>query len=330
MRKNKRRVWTGALALALLLSGCSIGGRQVVLTGGLGSQDVLRIGDDSCKLSEARLYLANYQNIYGKSYGIDLWKQGFQPEKLEAYIKEIAFSEMTKIVCMDLLAEEQGISLTAEELENVREAAAQYYGSLNEDERSYTGISEADVVTMYADYALASKVYRSLTRGVDAEVSDDEARIMEAMQIYVREKSEADEIEAMLASGEDFAAIASNYNKKPVTEITFGRGDMPEEVEKAAFELDNGEMSGCIAAEDGFYFIKCSNKFNEELTDANKSNIVEEREKAAFDDVCEEFVSGLSFQMNDKLWEETELITDGSITTDSFFEIIEGAIDSHR
>lgn len=327
---NKTIALTGTLALALLLGGCSIGGRRVVLTSGLGSQDVFRIGDNACKLSEARLYLANYQNIYGKSYGIDLWKQGFQTEKLKAYIKEIALSEMTKVICMDLLAEDQGISLTAEELQNVEEAAAEYYQSLNEDERSYTGVSEADIVSMYEDYMLANKVYRSLTRGVDEEVSDDEARIMEAMQIYVKEKGEADEVGAMLASGEDFAAIASNYNKKPVTEITFGRGELPKEVEEAAFELDNGEISPCIAAEDGFYFIKCSNKFNEELTDANKSNIVEAREKAAFDDVCEEFVSGLAFKMNDEIWEETALVTDGSITTDSFFEIIENAIDSHR
>lgn len=327
---NKTIALTGTLALALLLGGCSIGGRRVVLTSGLGSQDVFRIGDNACKLSEARLYLANYQNIYGKSYGIDLWKQGFQTEKLKAYIKEIALSEMTKVICMDLLAEDQGISLTAEELQNIEEAAAEYYQSLNEDERSYTGVSEADIVSMYEDYMLANKVYRSLTRGVDEEVSDDEARIMEAMQIYVKEKGEADEVGVMLASGEDFAAIASNYNKKPVTEITFGRGELPKEVEEAAFELDNGEISPCIAAEDGFYFIKCSNKFNEELTDANKSNIVEAREKAAFDDVCEEFVSGLAFKMNDEIWEETVLVTDGSITTDSFFEIIENAIDSHR
>ena len=110
-------------------------------------------------------------------------------------------------------------------------------------------------------------------------------------------------------------------------EITFGRGDLPEEVEKAAFELDNGEVSSRIAADDGFYFIKCVNKFNEELTDANKSNIVEEREKAAFDDVYEEFVSGLSSKINEKVWDDITLVTDGSITTNRFFEIIEGAMN---
>ncbi len=174
---------------------------------------------------------------------------------------------------------------------------------------------------------LADKVYQSLTVGIDAEVSDDEARIMEAMQIFVKDKKSAKEVRQRLKAGEDFAAVASNYNKKPVIEITFGRGELPSEVEQAAFELDNGEVSSRIEAEDGFYFIKCVNKFNEELTDANKSNIVEAREKAAFDDVYEAFVSGLSSKFNEKVWENVELVTDGSITTDSFFDVIEGAMD---
>lgn len=325
--KNRKKVLAGVLAVSLFLSSCSIGGKEVVITSGVGSKDVFKIGGDSCNLTEAKVYLANYQNIYGKYYGIDLWQQGFQKKKLKKYIKEIALSEMTKIICMDLLAENQGISLTEEEKQNAKDAAAEYYQSLNEAELEYTGASEADIASMYEDYALANKVYQSLTKSVDEEVSDDEARIMEAMQIYVNSKEKADEAVAKLAAGEDFAAVASNYNEKPVIDITFGRGELPKEVEQAAFELDDGEVSDCIATEDGYYFMKCINKFDEELTDANKSNIVEAREKAAFDDVYEEFVSGLASNLNETVWEEISFVTDGSITTDSFFETIEGAID---
>lgn len=327
MGKNKKKVLAGALAAACLFGGCNIGGRQVVITSGLGSQDVFRIGSESCKLAEAKVYLANYQNIYGKSYGIDLWEQGFKTGKLKKYIKEVTLSEMAKIICMDLLARERGITLSEEERQKMKEAAEKYYKSLNKEEREFTGASEASITSMYEDYALAIKVYRSLTDGVNEEVSDDEARIMEAMQIYVKSKKEAAEVEAKLGAGEDFAAVASNYNQKPAIEITFGRGELPQEAEEAAFELDNGEVSGCIAAADGFYFVKCVNKFNEELTDANKSKIVETREKAAFDDVYEAFVAELPSRLNEKVWEDITLVTDGSITTDSFFSVIEDAIE---
>lgn len=325
--KNKINLLAGVLAVSVFFAGCSIGGKEIVVTSGVGSKDVFKIGGNSCNQTEAKVYLANYQNIYGKSYGIDLWEQGFQKKKLKQYVKEVALSEMTKIICMDLLAENQGIALTTEEKARIKDAAAKYYESLNEAELTYTGASQSDIESMYEDYALANKVYQSLTQSVDEEVSDDEARIMEAMQIYVKTQDKAEEVSAKLAAGEDFAAVASNYNQKPVIEITFGRGDLPEEVEKAAFELDDGAVSDCIQTDDGFYFIKCINKFNEELTDANKSNIVDAREKAAFDDVYEEFVSTLASNLNESVWENIPLVTDGSISTDSFFEIIDMTID---
>lgn len=325
--KNKINLLAGVLAVSVFFAGCSIGGKEIVVTSGVGSKDVFKIGGDSCNQTEAKVYLANYQNIYGKSYGIDLWEQGFQKKKLKQYVKEVALSEMTKIICMDLLAEDQGIALTTEEKARIKDAAAKYYESLNEAELTYTGASQSDIESMYEDYALANKVYQSLTQSVDEEVSDDEARIMETMQIYVKTQDKAEEVSAKLAAGEDFAAVASNYNQKPVIEITFGRGDLPEEVEKAAFELDDGAVSDCIQTDDGFYFIKCINKFNEELTDANKSNIVDAREKAAFDDVYEEFVSTLASNLNESVWENIPLVTDGSISTDSFFEIIDMTID---
>ena len=325
--RNKINLLAGVLAVSVFFAGCSIGGKEIVVTSGVGSKDVFKIGGNSCNQTEAKVYLANYQNIYGKSYGIDLWEQGFQKKKLKQYVKEVALSEMTKIICMDLLAEDQGIALTTEEKARIKDAAAKYYESLNEAELTYTGASQSDIESMYEDYALANKVYQSLTQSVDEEVSDDEARIMEAMQIYVKTQDKAEEVSAKLAAGEDFAAVASNYNQKPVIEITFGRGDLPEEVEKAAFELDDGAVSDCIQTDDGFYFIKCINKFNEELTDANKSNIVDAREKAAFDDVYEEFVSTLASNLNESVWENIPLVTDGSISTDSFFEIIDMTID---
>lgn len=327
-KRTKRAAWLLVLTLlaGMLCGGCSIGGSKIVITSGVGRRDVFKIGGDSCNVSEARVYLANYQNIYGKSYGIDLWEKGFQKKKLTEYVKDVAMSEMTRIVCMDLLAENQEITLTDAEEAVVESSAKTYYVSLTDAEKDYMGVSETDIAEMYHDYALAQKVYGALTSTVDEEVSDDEARIMEAMQIVVASEEKAKEVEQKLSGGEDFAAVASNYNEAGTIEITFGRGELPSQVEKAAFELEDGEVSPAIPTDSGYYFIKCTNKFNEELTDANKSNIVAAREKAAFDDVYDAFVSGLSSSLNEKIWNSIELVTDGSIKTDSFFQVIDEAL----
>lgn len=80
-------------------------------------------------------------------------------------------------------------------------------------------------------------MYTSLTTGVNEEVSDDEARVMEAQQIYVKDQSRAGEVASRLANGEDFRTVAADYNEAAQIDITFGRDEMPKEVEDIAFNL---------------------------------------------------------------------------------------------
>ena len=117
--------------------------------------------------------------------------------------------------------------------------------------------------------------------------------------------------------------MANNYNELSSIQTTVARDELPKEVEEVAFNLDNGQTSSMIQAGKGFYFIKCLNKYNEELTEANKSNIVEKREKEAFDDVYNQFVAGLNSSINKDMWDELTLDTTDGIQTDSFFEIFE-------
>ena len=304
-------------ALSMALTGCQIGNKDIVVSGTLSSRQVFTLDKSACSLKEAKVYLANYQNIYGTAYTIDLWQHDFGDASLLDYVKDITLEELTRVYTMDLLAQSE------DETAKVAEAAKEYYASLSEDETAYMDVAEADIAEYYTHYALAQKLYHSLTNGVNEEVSDDEARVMEIMQIYVTDEDRAHEVEQKLAQGDDFASVANNYNELSAIQVTVSRDDLPDEVEEVAFQLDDNAVSGMIAAGNGYYFIKCLNKYNEELTEANKSNIVEKREKEAFDDVYNEFVASLSSRLNTDLWDGIELITDGSIQTNSFFAVFE-------
>lgn len=323
MKKKWLRTAVCVLGMSFMLGGCRIGNREIVVSGTLTDKQVFKIDKTACGLKEARVYLTNYQNIYGTAYGLDLWKHDFGEESLEKYVKDITIEELTHVVCMDLLAEAQGVALTEEELSRTGEAAEEYYASLSEDEIAYLGVTESDILEYYSHYALAQKLYQSLTSSVNEEVSDDEARVIEMMQIFVKDEAKAEEVAQKLQNGDDFASVANNYNQLSSIQVTVARDELPEEVEQVAFQLDNGETSGKIQTDNGYYFVKCLNKYNEELTEANKSNIVEKREKEAFDDVYSAYVSGLSSDLNQELWENLELDTSGAISTDSFFEVFE-------
>lgn len=324
MKRNSRvKTLAAVLLMSAAVSGCKIGNTEVIVSSGVGRNEVFKIKDEVCTVSEARVFLTNYQNIYATMYGVDLWKHKFKNNELEKYIKELTVSQMAQIMAMDFLAQEKEIALSEEEKEQVEEAAKVYYDSLNDAEKEYMQVSERDIEKLYSRYGLANKLYMHLTGDVNAEVSDDEARVMEAMQIYVQDKKKANEIEKQLKNGADFVSLAGMHNEAAEIEIAFGRKDVPKEVEEIVFSLEKEEVSGKIPVENGWYFMKCINNYNQELTDANKSVILEERRKEAFDDVYKNYLKELPSEFNEKVWKEVKVEKDKKITTDSFFKVYE-------
>lgn len=322
-RKNKVKAMAAVLFMSVAVSGCKVGSTEVVVNSGFSGSEVFRIKDEVCTLSEAKVFLTNYQNIYADMYGVNLWKHKFKENEFETYVKDITVSQLAQILAMDFLAEEKNISLNEEEQSKIKEAAKAYYDSLNDTEKQYMHVSEGDIEKLYSRYGLANKLYTQLTGDVNAEISDDDARVMEAAQIYVTDENEANEIENQLNNGADFMSLAGTYNEAAEIEVAFGRNDVQKEVEEAVFSLENEQVSGKIATENGWYFIKCINNYNQELTDANKSVILEQRRKEAFDDVYSEFLEELPSEFNEEVWKEVKIEEDKEITTDSFFKTYE-------
>ena len=321
-KKKKRRIIVSLCAgifTSCLLAGCGKGDSLHVPQ--IMSKPVLKVDGESYSLSEAKVYLVNYQNLYGTVAGVDLWQQESQEGMLEDYIKNLTMAQLTKILSMDSLARNREIALTDEEVAGVEKAAKAYFESLSEKELAYLEVSQTDIQKLYEDYALAQKLYKSLTVGVNGEVSDDEARIMDAMQIVVSDAKKAREVKRALAAGSDFSTLAGSYNEAEEVKIQFGRGALPQEVEKAAFALDNGTATSSIKTKDGYYFIYCVNKFNEELTDANKIKIVQKREKTAFGDVYDAYSRTISKKMYQDTWNTLEAGRSDDLTTDSFFSV---------
>ena len=320
MKKRVFNICTILLATTLL-AGCKIGGKEIVFELGSDNDYVFSVGESKCSQKQARLFLCNYQNLYGNAYGVNLWDYDFEGDSLEEYVKNITLDELTKIVCMDIVSQEQEIALTEKEHKQVKKAAEEYYKSLNDDELSYMKVSQSDVVEIYENYALAEKLYKNLTEGVNTEVSDDDARVIRIQQICVSDKKNAVAVSEKLAAGDEFETVAGEYSTCTTSQLTVSRGELPEELEEVAFELANDEISQAVKTTGGYYFIKCINKFEEDLTEANKVNILNQREKEQFNDVYEDFVGNAVFYLNEDVWNEIKIDKSLDIKTDSFFEI---------
>lgn len=79
--------------------------------------------------------------------------------------------------------------------------------------------------------------------------------------ILVKTETEAKAVKARLDKGEKFGAIAQQVSlcpsgKKGGDLGKFGRGQMVKEFEKAAFELEKGQVSGPVKTQFGYHIIK--------------------------------------------------------------------------
>ena len=127
----------------------------------------------------------------------------------------------------------------------------------------------------------------------------------------------------LVNNGIDFLAVANLYNEAADTDVSFGKNDVAKEVANKAFALENDQVSGKIKTDNGFYFIKCINHYDQDKTDANKSVILENRRKEAFDDVYQEFLTGLSSEFNEKVWQSVRVEVNDEVKTDKFFQVYE-------
>jgi peptidyl-prolyl cis-trans isomerase SurA len=80
----------------------------------------------------------------------------------------------------------------------------------------------------------------------------------------------AQSIMAKIKAGEDFAILAKNFSQDGTAPEGgdlgwFGRGDMVESFEKAAFDLAPGEISDIIETQYGYHIIKCTDKKGDQI-----------------------------------------------------------------
>lgn len=341
---GKRLLAVCLAGLAMLLGGCGKGGSgtKVVFTTGLGSDEVFRIENMSCDRAEIMVYLTTTQNQYEEVYGEEIWQTSFNGVTLEENVKETVLAKIAQIKTLNLLAEARQVQLDEREMEQVQLAAAAYYSSLNETEIQLLGVTQDTIARLYAEYALAEKVYAYIIKDINPEISDDEARIITVQHILIKTYTtdgsgkkveytenareaayeKACEVLALANDGtHDFESLISQYSEDSIATYSLGKGEMDPAFEEAAFNLGAGEISGIVESSYGYHIIKCLNTFDREETDLNKQVIMEQRKKEVFGEEYDVFVDTLTRKLNDKVWEEIHFLHDENVKTASFFDV---------
>lgn len=345
-RMALKRILAAILTAGLLLNtltGCGEGGfgTKVVLTTGFEKDEIFRIETNSCKLSELMVYLTTIQNRYESVFGREIWETRADGMTLEENVKNIALAQIAQIKTMNLMAEKYEVKLSDEEEAQAENAAKAYYETLGEREIELMGVTEKTIRSLYKELARAEKMYQYTIKDINPEISDDEARTITVQHILIKtyaldgtgkkieytEEAKKDayrravEVMGLAKAGEDFDALIRRYSEDDKATYSFGKGEMDEAFETAAFNLGTEEISDVVETEFGYHIIKCINTFDKEETDANKVKIVEQRREEAFGQEYDAYVETLTRNLNEELWNSVNFIHDEDVHTQNFFEI---------
>ncbi len=344
--KSRKQLAAALVCLLFLLLSGGCGSKdadtKLVLYTGFKKDEVFRIETMSCMLPEIMIYLTNTQDQYESVFGKEIWKTDLDGVTLEENVKETVLAQLAQVKTMNLLAEKHGVTLDEGEQKKVQEAAEMYYSSLNDTERDVLGADKETIEKLYAEFALANKVYEYIIKDINPEISDDEARTITVQYVLIKtytrdgtgkriEYSESAKADALRQAEEilemarsentDFEDLVLQYSEGEKGNYSFGKGETDSAFEEAAFNLETGEISGIVETPYGYNIIKCMNTFNREETDANKVKIVEKRREEVFGQEYDAFITSLTRTLNEPLWSQVTFIENEEVTTRNFFDI---------
>lgn len=275
-------------------------------------------------LPETMIVVATERNQYELIYTDKIWSVELDEEgtTFQKYLLNQVREFLEEMKTMNLLADQEGITLDGTEKEQIKKLSDEYYGQLTKDDISYMGIKKEDVVNIYEEYCLANKLVSELTKNVDLEISDSEAKVITVLQIKLDDETEANDIYARTqAEGADFAAIAKACSKDPVIERQFRRGEESGTLEDVVFALTTGQVSGVVEEKGSYYIFQCVSDYDEEATQERKSRLYQARKKEAFDEIYNRFKADNPVVFNNDIWEQIVFSPEDRTTATNFFEL---------
>lgn len=334
-----RKIIAVALIILMLLSsGCS---KDIKLTTGLSKDEIFKISGQTEKLPEILLVLVNEKNQYEENLGTDIWSRTFGDASLEEEIKSKVKNQMVELSVIYQMALDEGMKLSSSEEETLSLAAAEYFSALRDAEKEAIGVTEETVYHLYEKMYLTEKFYELKTEEEGREISDEDARVIDVLYIYfqtadrdiygnavkyeedriARIQSEAQSVLDRINQGEDFQSLAVSESDDTEYESIFGRGTMEEHFETAAFGLTDGETSGLVETEDGYYIIKCVNDYLEKETEENKQNLQEKYKADKFREVYEPFLEKQTLEFHNKVWDKISISEYSDCTTGNIYDV---------
>lgn len=276
MRINKSLLIAVAVILSFALAGCGIVRKNPEAEK---NAAVAEVNGYVITKEEFNRSFELYRTTYESQYGTDIWNKDIDGKKFIDVVKEQVAEKLItdRLVLED--AEEEGIEVTDAEVDQEVKAIKDYFddekkyldflASQNLSEEEFTAQVRQDlVIGKYRQRVVESVTVseEDIKKYYDENPKEFKNDTVKASHILLDARDEAEEVLAKAKAGEDFGALAAKYSVEQGAETTkgdlgeFGYGYMVEPFEKAAFALEEGEISDIVETQFGFHIIKVYEK----------------------------------------------------------------------
>ena len=339
MNKAAKKI-TGALLAGALgaasLTGCSspMDGTQPLLTSG---EDTVTVGTGNLMLRMNQATMLSYYSMMGGSTA-GLWFQDSGDGKTYGdTTKASVLDELENMLVQKQHAADYDVSISEEEQGKIEEAAQAFMDANTEETIQNLSVSQSDVETLLELYTYQTKMYDPMVADVDTNVEDAEAA--QSKITYCRfdisdtqnedgtttpltdeEKQEKkDEAQALLdkllaspdPASADMDALAKEVNEDlNAVDNTFGDDDtlLDDKLKEAAKTLQDGQVYGeVVEGENAYFVVRMDSVLDREATDAEKENIVSERQQDAYNDLLDQWKDDADITVNNKEWKKVTL-----------------------
>jgi foldase protein PrsA len=208
--------------------------------------------------------------------GEEISKEELYSKLTDLYGKDTLDSLVTNKM-IEMEAKKEKVKVTGNEIDEELTKLQESYGG----EEAFTSALEQNNVSMnkiredIEFYLLAEKLIEPDISITDEEMktyfeenkdSFDEKEQVKASHILVEDEATAKKVKEELDNGKDFAELAKEYSTDTSNADDggdlgyFTKGEMAEEFEKAAFELEINKVSEPVKTDFGYHIIKVSDK----------------------------------------------------------------------
>ncbi len=322
-------------AVILLLAGLLAAG-SLTGCGSLEDSDVVATVNDTDITAGvanflARYTQAQYETYYAGYMGDDMWSgEGEDGETYQDTVKDSILESLENMYLMEQHMDEYEVSLSDEEKNAIKEAASEFDSANGLSEKEKVSGSTDNVERVLELLTIQKKVQDAIEAGADTEVSDEEAA-QKSMQYVVfpftttdeegnsvdltdEEKAElkttAESFAAGAAGAADFAAYAAQQGQTSQDATFDGETTtLPTQLVEAADALGEGETTGLVEGDNGYYVARVTSLLDREATDAKKQEIVSQRKQELLDDTIDGWREDADIEVHEKVWDKVDFTT---------------------